>query len=111
MDRTIPVELAPGEPSEQFFIHFNALLSQRQVSAQGSGNFLPDGAFVSGCAGLFTIGDVERAVEWRVTTTAAGGISSVSASCADADAVAVASVAEASLTRSPKNVNSFSIVA
>ncbi len=95
MDRAIPVELAPGDPSEQFFIHFNALLSESQVSSQGSGSFLPDGAFVSVSAGFFTIGDVERAVEWRVTTTATGGISSVAASCADVDADAVAAFAEA----------------
>lgn len=89
MDRATPVDLAPGEPSEQFFIHFNALLSQSQVSGQGSGNFLPDGAFVSACVGLFTIAGVERPVEWRVTTTAGGGISSILTSCADADATAV----------------------
>lgn len=94
MDREIRVDLQPGDPSQRFFLHLNALLAERQRSASGTASFADDGSFVSISTGVFDLEGEQRTVEWRVASSQAGGVRSVAVSCRDADAGAVSSFAE-----------------
>jgi hypothetical protein len=94
VDHEFEINLADGEPSERFFLHFNARLADLQRQAQGSAFFLPDGEFVSRCSGTFEVAGAERPIEWRVATSAGGGIRSVFIATPDEHGDDVREVAE-----------------
>ncbi len=94
VDHEFQINLADGEPSERFFLHFNARLADLQRLAQGSASFLPDGEFVSRCSGTFEVAGAERPIEWRVATSAGGGIRSVFIATPDEHGDNVREVAE-----------------
>ena len=75
--KEFPLNLGAGEASQEFFLHFNALLTDHQRSAQGTIRFQADGDAESITSGKYVIAGTERDVHFRILTSSEGEVKTV----------------------------------